>query len=410
MLLLTFAAVLLVSVLVSRLADRTILSTAGIFLFAGFFLGNGPLGVLHLTPDDDLVYWLAELALFATLYTDGMKVGWVQLRRAWRLPGRALLLGMPLTFAITAVLAHFVVGLDWISAALIAAVLSPTDPVFAAALVGNDKVPRRLRYLLNVESGLNDGLALPFVMIFLSLAQGDAGGSSEPVVLELLLGLVIGVVVPFVAIKLEHSRFFAASRRYEPLTGVAIGLLVLALGLVTHGNLFIAAFSAGITVSTIGPHQRDSFAEFGELVAELLKLAALLVFGALFSTQFLTDTSWQGLVFAFLAIFVARPAALAVSFVGTKLTWLEQASAAWFGPKGFASVVYGLLVLSSGIPDAARIFHLIAITVALSIVLHSSTDVLIARLFDEEAEAPHWHRRQPDEVRRRRAKPKDAGS
>ena len=106
MLLLTFAAVLLVSVLVSRLADRTILSTAGIFLFAGFFLGNGPLGVLHLTPDDDLVYWLAELALFATLYTDGMKVGWVQLRRAWRLPGRALLLGMPLTFAITAVLGN----------------------------------------------------------------------------------------------------------------------------------------------------------------------------------------------------------------------------------------------------------------------------------------------------------------
>lgn len=399
MLLMAFAITLLIAVLVSRLADRTILSTAGIFLVAGFLLGTGPIGVFHLTPDDDLVYWLATLALFATLYTDGMKVGWIQLRRAWQLPGRALLLGMPLTFGITAVFAHYIVGLDWVLAALVAAVLSPTDPVFAAALVGNKRVPRRLRYLLNVESGLNDGLALPFVVIFLSMAEGAASGEPEPVATELLVGLVIGVVVPLVALKLEQSRFFAASRTYEPLTGVAIGLLVLALGLATHGNLFIASFAAGVTVATVGPKQRDSFNEFGEIVSELMKLAALLVFGALFSNEFLADMSWQGWVFAVLALFVARPAALFLSFWGSKLTFLEQAAAAWFGPKGFASVVYGLLVLSSGIPDAERLFHLIAMTVALSIVLHSSTDVVVARFFDEEHETPHWHRKQADERR-----------
>lgn len=399
MLLLAFAAVLLIGALVSHLADRTILSTSALFLLAGLLLGEGGMGVLHLAPTDELVYQLAELALFAVLYTDGMKVGWRELRRAWRLPGRALLLGMPLTFAVTALLAHVVVGLDWLPAMLIGAVLSPTDPVFAAALVGNDKVPPRLRHLLNVESGLNDGLALPFVIVFLGLATGPSGAHVGGVALELVLGLAIGVGVPLIALKLEQTRFFRASHHYEPLTGVAIGLLVLALGLMTHGNLFIAAFSAGITVATVGPRQRDTFAPFGELVSELLKLAALLVFGALFSLTFVADLSWQGWVFAFLAIFVARPVALVASFVGSRLSWLEQAAAAWFGPKGFASVVYGLLVLTSGIADAERLFHLIAITVGVSILLHSSTDVVVARMFDDDTETPHWHRRQRDELR-----------
>jgi NhaP-type Na+/H+ or K+/H+ antiporter len=397
MLLLAFAAVLLIGVLFSHLADRTILSTSALFLVAGLVLGAGGIGVIHLAPTDDLVYGLAELALFAVLYTDGMKLGWLDLRRAWRLPGRALLLGMPLTFGVTAVLAHFVVGLDWLPAMLIGAVLSPTDPVFAAALVGNKLVPPRLRHLLNVESGLNDGLALPFVIIFLGFATDPSESHLSDVALELLIGLVIGVVVPLIALKLEQTRFLAASHHYEPLTGVAIGLLVLSLCLITHGNLFIAAFAAGMTVATVGPRQRDTFNEFGELISELLKLAALLVFGALFSLAFVADLSWKGWAFAFLAIFVARPVALYASFVGSKLTWLEQAAAAWFGPKGFASVVYGLVILSSGIPDAERLFHLIAITVGLSILLHSSTDVVVARMFDDDSETPHWHRRQRDE-------------
>lgn len=397
MLLVSFAAVLLVAVLFSHLADRTILSTAALFLVAGLVLGDGAFGVIHIAPDDELVALLAELALFAVLFTDGMKVGWTQLRGAWRLPGRALLLGMPLTFLVTAVLAHYIVGLAWVPAMLVAAVLSPTDPVFAAALVGNERVPRRLRHLLNVESGLNDGLALPFVIILLGLATGSASEDPTNVVTELLVGLVIGVGVPWVALRLERTRLLRASSHYEPLTAVAIGLLVLALGQLTHGNLFIAAFAAGVTVATIGPAQRESFEEFGELVSELLKLSALLVFGALFSREFVADLTWQAWLFALLAIFIARPIALLVSFIGGHLSWLEQAAAAWFGPKGFASVVYGLLVLSSGAPDAERLFHLIAITVGVSILLHSSTDVIVARMFDEERETPHWFRRQRDE-------------
>lgn len=384
MLLLSFAAVLLVAVLLSSLAHRTILSTAVLFLVAGFALGPAALGAVDVAPESPIVAELAELALFAVLFTDGMRVGWADLRSAWRLPGRALGWGLPLTLLVTALLARYVVGLAWPEALLIGAVLAPTDPVFAAALVGNDRVPARLRHLLNVESGVNDGLALPFVVLFLALAAGSGDLRVGELGLELAVGLVIGVAVPWLALRLERLRIFAASTQYEPLNAVAIGLLVLALGKVTHGNLFIAAFAAGITVATFGPRQRAAFEHFGELIAELFKLAALLVFGALISLEFLGEISWTGWVFAVLAIVVARPLALWVSFLRSGLSAREQAAAMWFGPKGFASVVYGLLVLESGIPAADKVFHLVALTIVLSILAHSSTDIVIARTFEPE--------------------------
>jgi len=244
-------------------------------------------------------------------------------------------------------------------------------------------VPYRLRHLLNVESGANDGLALPFVILFLAIASGSRDLHLGELATELALGLLIGVAVPLAAIGLERLRWFGSSAQYAPLNGVAIGLLVLALGQVTHGNLFLAAFAAGSTVATFGPRQRVAFEHFGENIAELLKLAALLVFGALISIEFLGEISWPGWVFAVLAIVVARPVALAVAFFRSGMHAREQVAAMWFGPKGFASVVYGLLVLNSGIDAADLVFHLVALTIVISILAHSSTDVLVANAFDE---------------------------
>lgn len=384
-LLLVFAVTLLVAVLVSDLAQRTILSTAVLFLLVGIVCGDGVLGLVPLTPDSPIVATLAQQALFWVLFTDGMRVGWSDLRAAWRLPGRALLLGLPLTVALTAALAAWLVGLSWPEALLIGAVLAPTDPVFAAALVGNERVPGRLRQLLNVESGINDGLALPLVLIFLAMSgDADAQPASGTLLAELVGGVAIGVFVPYLAVRLEGSRLFSASARYQPLTAIAIGLLILGICLATEANLYLAAFSAGITIASCGPHQRESFEPIGELIAELLKLAALLVFGALISPAFLAEIPFGGWIFAALAIILARPAALAVSFLGSSLTRRERWTAFWFGPKGFAAVVYGLLVLQSGIPAADTIFHLVALTITLSIVAHSSTDVIIARRFEEQ--------------------------
>jgi NhaP-type Na+/H+ or K+/H+ antiporter len=379
-----FALVLLLAVLISDLADRTILSTAVLFLLAGFVAGEGVLGVVQIDAESTAVSILAELALFSVLFTDGMKVGLRDLGSAWRLPGRALLLGLPLTLAGTALLARWVVGLPWSEALLIGAVLSPTDPVFASAIVGREEVPARLRQLLNVESGLNDGLALPIVLAMLAVVASEK--FSLPVVFgEVTLGIAIGVAVPLAAIALERTRFFSAHATYQPLNGFAIGLLVLSLSSMTHANEFLAAFAAGITVATVAPQVGTSFHHFGELVAEILKLAALLVFGALISPKFLGEVPASGYLFAILAIVAVRPVALSLSLLFSPMGWRERATAAWFGPKGFASVVFGLLILEKAKVssfDEARadhLFHLVAICIAGSILAHSSTDVLAAR-------------------------------
>ncbi len=378
--LLAFSVVLFVGVLISGLAHRTVLSTAVLFLLAGFVLGEGVTGVVDLQPDDDVVVGLAELALFSVLFTDGMRVGLADLRRAWRLPGRALVLGMPLTFAITAVLAHLVAGLSWTEAMLVGAVLAPTDPVFASAIVGRPEVPARLRSLLNVESGLNDGLALPVVLVLLSVLGRD----DVPVLqllTELALGVVVGVVVPACAVVLLRSRFTSSTPLYASLGGLSIGLMVLGVASVTHANLFLAAFTAGITVASMAEDVEHAFAEFGELVTELLKLAAILVFGALISPAFLGEIPLSGWVFAVLALLLARPAAIALALLGSSLPLPQRAVAAWFGPKGFASVVYGLLILEADVPRADEMFHLIALVIVASILAHSSTDVPIAHAF-----------------------------
>ncbi len=386
-LLLAFAGLLLLAVLVSSLANRTVLSTAALFLVGGFALGRGSFGVLDVRAGDALVGQLAELALFSVLFTDGMRVGLSELQSAWRLPGRALVYGLPLTLLATAGLAHFVAGLPWLESFLVGSALSPTDPVFAAAIVGREEIPYRLRHLLNVESGLNDGLVLPLIVVLLAAAGSTPIGGTT-LLAEVLGGIALGVGVPAVAISLERTRFFSATAAYEPLNAFAIGLLVLALATLTHANVFLAAFSAGITVATMSPAIHEAFHQFGELVAELLKLGALLVFGALISPSFLGAIGVRGYAFAALALFAARPVALGIALLRSKLDRRERLAAAWFGPKGFASVVYGLLILEAHVDLSNEMFHLVALVVTASILAHSSTDVVVARSF-EPGSSPH---------------------
>jgi sodium/hydrogen antiporter len=382
---LAFAIALLLAVLLSELARRSLLSIAVLFLVSGFLIGDGVLGIVSLGPENPAIGMLAELALFSVLFTDGMRVGVRELAFAWRLPGRALLLGLPLTLAGTALLARLVAGLPWAEALLLGAALSPTDPVFAAAIVGREEVPQRLRHLLNVESGVNDGLALPVVLVMLAVVNAQAVEVGT-MLGELALGVVLGVVVPWAAIRLERSRLFAASPLYEPLNAFAIGLLVLALASLTHANEFLAAFSAGVMVATLSPEVWDAFHAFGEILTELLKLAALLVFGVLMAPSFLAESPTSGYVFALLALLVVRPIALGIALLGSGLDGREQVAAAWFGPKGFASVVYGILILKADIAQGDELFHLLAIVIAGSIIAHSSTDVMVARWF-QQAEA-----------------------
>ena len=377
---LLLALALLLAVLLSDLAYRSILSTAVLFLAVGFACGSGGLGIIALDPDTPAVRILADLALFSILFTDGMRVDLAELRASWRPPGRALLLGLPLTLLGTALAAHTVAGLPWIEALLVGAVLSPTDPVFAAAIVGREEIPSRLRRLLNVESGLNDGLALPLVLYFLALLS-SANAHVASLGWEVVWGIVLGGAVPFIAVRLARRSVFGVHESHHTLGTFAVGMLIFALCGLTHGNSYLAAFTAGIMLVSLHPGVRQSFHPFGEPLTELLKLSALLVFGAVISLRIFENITAADWIFAFIALFLIRPVAIGISLLGSGLPLREILVAGWFGPKGFASVIYGIFVLESHIPNAQHLAHLIAIVVIGSMVAHSSTDVLIAHWF-----------------------------
>lgn len=378
--LLIFACLLLAAVLLSAAAQRSVLSSAVIFLAGGVLSGSELLGLLEFGPDEPGIRVLAELALFSVLFTDGARVQLPDLRRVWTLPGRALLVGMPLTFAGIALLSRFLLRLDWQQSLLVGAVLSPTDPVFASAIVGHEAIPYRVRQLLNVESGINDGLALPAVMLVLGAAAPEAAPAWQ-LVAELLGGVSLGAAVALAAAWLELRPFFGASEIHKPLLSIAVAILILALSKASGANEYLAAFAGGVALGHIHPALRDSFSDSGERIAELFKLAAVLAFGALIAPSMVLGLSWQAYLFIALALFVVRPLAMYLALLRSPLNGRERLVAAWFGPKGFASVVFGLLVFRSDVPDSRLLFNVIAVVVASSIVLHSSSDVLFVRWF-----------------------------
>ncbi len=388
-----FGLTLFLAVLVSDLAERSMLSTAVLFLLAGFVAGPGGIDVIHLAPDAPVVSEIATLALFSTLFTDGMRVALPQLLESWRLPGRALLLGFPLTVLGTAVLAHTLVGMEWHWSFLLGGVLAPTDPVFAAALVSREDLSGDLRRLLNVESGINDGLALPLILWLLPGGQEER--STLDLVLPLVGGVALGVAIPWLADQLEKSRWFRAHESFRPMAAFSIALLVLSLSILLHANEFLAAFAAGVTVISLRPEISREFRGFAEDVANLLKFAALFIFGAQLAPSLFSSLDLSAYLFALLALFAVRPLGLLMALVGSGMDRRERMVAAWFGPKGFASVVYAILVLQSGAPDGLRIFQLAALVIGASIVLHSSSDVLAARWLQRPQRSPEIEQQPP---------------
>jgi NhaP-type Na+/H+ or K+/H+ antiporter len=221
-------------------------------------------------------------------------------------------------------------------------------------------------------------MALPVVVAMLAIIGERSVGFAE-LLQELGLGIALGIALPWGAAWIEKRRFFSIADPYAPLFVFAVGLLLLSVSTLLHANSFLAAFAGGITMASVHPNLRDQFRGFGGNVAELFKLAALLVFGALISPVFLAQTELTSYVFAVLMLVAVRPLTLSLALMGSRLNWRERAVAAWFGPKGFASVTFGLMIYNARVPDADHLYHLVALAIVVSIFAHSSTDVLLAR-------------------------------
>jgi NhaP-type Na+/H+ or K+/H+ antiporter len=379
--LLILGALLALTASLSGWLHGTVLSISVLSVGAGVVLAL--LDVVEADPGSEVVLFLVELALILTLFSDGLFVEAELLRRHWGPTARALVLAMPFTLVLLALAAKALFSeLSWAEAFLLGAVLSPTDPVVTSAVVTSQRVPRTVRHTLNLESGLNDGLALPFVLFFLVLvtAEGDAAGEAAELAGEAVVGALIGVVLALVAgwllSRLPGGRM---EPKYEGAFALGLGLAAFGLADVTYGNGLISAFVAGIALAATRHDVPRAFQEFNESVSAVFQIATFFVFGALVVATEWDGSVWPVLVFIAFALLVARPAAVLLSFVGVKMPAPEKLFIAWFGPKGVASMLFALFVLASTADDRTLIFDVAAYVILASILAHGLTDTVGAR-------------------------------
>jgi NhaP-type Na+/H+ or K+/H+ antiporter len=381
--LLIVGALLASAAALSGVMHGTVLSVAVLSVAAGILLAL--FDVVEIDVSDEGVLELIELALILTLISDGLVVDRELLGRHWGPPARALVIAMPITVGLLALGAKLLFpDLSWAEAFLLGAVLSPTDPVVSAGVVTARRVPEAIRHTLNLESGLNDGLALPFVLFFLVLAGtgGDAGQEAVEVVGEVAVGALIGLAIGLLGGRLHHVVPGGVTARYEGIYAVGFGLAAFGLADVSFGNGLIAAFVAGITLGFSEHEITERFPVFSENVSTIFAVLTFFVFGAIIvATGY--DASIAALaVFIAFALLLARPVAVMLSLAGTGLPRAEKAFIAWFGPKGVASMLFAILVLDSTVDNASLVFDVASFVILASIVAHGLTDTVGARWID----------------------------
>jgi NhaP-type Na+/H+ or K+/H+ antiporter len=378
---LLFGGLLAVVAALSGLMRGTALSAS--VLSVAFGVALAATGVVHVDATEESIVELVELALILTLFSDGMFVERELLRRHWSPVARALTIAMPITMALLGLAAKVLFpGLSWAEALLLAAVLSPTDPVVTSAVVTSRLVPSRVRHTLNLESGLNDGLALPFVLFFLVLASpgGDPGTEAAKLAGEALVGAAIGLGLGALGGRLHHRLPGGGlTQRYEGIYAVGFALVAFGLSEVTFGNGLIAAFVCGIAMGATERDVPQGFVEFAENSSAILQVLTFFVFGALIVATGFHHSIPPLVLFVVFALIVARPAAVMLSFVRTGIPRPQKLFMAWFGPKGVASMLFALFVLKSQVGNGELIFDVAAIAIIASIVSHGLTDTLGAR-------------------------------
>jgi NhaP-type Na+/H+ or K+/H+ antiporter len=304
------------------------------------------------------------------------------LQRAWHLPLRKLVLAMPLTTIMVAAAARLLIGLSWTESFLLGAVLAPTDPVLTSSIVTNPRVPRLVRHSLNLESGLNDGLALPAVLAFAAALEVDSGDFVwwRFVLQDVGLGLLYGLACGWLASLLmprESGSPPALSIPSHQRSLFALGIAFATYGvtvLAPKGNGFIAVFVAAIVIGVRRPDARAHFERNAEEIVEIMKLGIFFVFGSLLTLHAFTREGWAALGLVAVTFLLARPLAVWIALAGTRTDRATRLFMGWFGPKGVASVTFALIVLDRRVSGAVRVFDLTALVVFCSIVVHGLSD------------------------------------
>ncbi len=350
--------------------------------FVGFGILLGPLlGVIHIELESEGTRLLAELTLILVLFTDAARIDLQGLKHEYNLPVRLLSFGLPLMILFGTFLATWIFPeLGFGEAAVLSTILAPTDAALGQAVVSSPNVPVRVRQALNVESGLNDGICLPFLLIFLSLADVEMTASGESLsfwviftLRQVILGPIVGAAVGYVGgwLLTRSSDREWVTTSFQDLGALSLSLLAFALAELVGGNGFIAAFCAGLALGNGFRAICSCLYEFGEAEGQLLILLTFTIYGAVMVAPALSALNLWIVLYGILSLTVLRILAVRLSLIPLQLQWETFLFLGWFGPRGVASVLYVLLILErSGLPHRELIFTVVIFTILISVFAH----------------------------------------
>ena len=357
------AAVFLAYAALSRRLHGTSITAPMVFVIAGFVFGTEGVGWLHLTLDQEAVSRLAEATLVVVLFTDASRIDLHALRREYSVPARLLSIGLPLTIVAGTLMGRLVLPtVSWAEAVVLAIVLAPTDAALGQAVVTDENLPSRIRQGLNVESGLNDGLCVPLLAIALAVAQTDAGDTTaadaarlvgEAIGWGIVGGVVAGVVAGWV-LRGARSRGWIETR-WIPVVPVMAAIGAFGIADARGGSGFIAAFVGGAVFGRIAGRDADA-AAFSEELGAVLNGVTLIVFGAAVLGSLWSQIGLAEVLYAVLSLTLVRMVPVAIAMLGSRARPPTVLFLGWFGPRGLASIVFGVVVVeASGLPHTSEL-------------------------------------------------------
>jgi NhaP-type Na+/H+ or K+/H+ antiporter len=373
-----FATLLFLYSLLSRRLERTIVTAPIVFTVAGMLMLPSLQGILSAGFTSNVALHLAEVGLVMLLFTDASHTDLNVLRSIKSLPARLLSTGMVLTILLGAVVARLVFPhLSLWEAGILSAILAPTDAGLGQIIVNSRRVPMRIRQALNVEAGLNDGLSVPFLLFFIAIAaakiEGGAASLMQFIVEQLgfgaLIGLAIGLGGGWLLGLARRKEWIAES--FQQIGVVALPLLCLVVSDMVDASMFIAAFVAGLAVQIGFKEAGRHSGEFAEGWGQMLNLAVFFLFGMAAARDWpqFSVASWM---YALLSLTLVRMLPVAIALIGARLSAASVVFMGWFGPRGLASIVLGLVYLRQEVhlPGESTIRFAVMVTVLLSIFAH----------------------------------------
>jgi sodium/hydrogen antiporter len=373
-----FVALVLLYSLVSGRLEKSVITAPIVFTIAGILMSTVPFGFQSLKIGLDVFLKMAELGLVLLLFTDASQTQREELKNFRNLPTRLLGIGMLLTIILGILCALIIFpGLSFWEAGILASILAPTDAGLGQIIVNSPRVPKQIRQALNVEAGLNDGLSVPFMLFFRALG-GDSGESQRASLIHFMIeqlgyGTLVGVGIGLIGgllLGFVHRRHWI-TKAWQPLGLVALPVLCMLVSEIVGASMFIAAFVAGLAVQVGFKEAGNHSVEFTEGWGQLLNLSIFFLFGMVVGRDWNLFT-WGFLLYAILSLTVVRMLPVAISLIGTRLNRATVLFIGWFGPRGLASIVLGLVGLEQGLHQSGEstVKLAVIVTVFISIFAH----------------------------------------